>query len=148
MWPSCDRVWPSKCIVEFLFTFSFYKAVFFDNVKYLRISRVFVIITLKRAESQKGNFVVPLTSLCILFISLSRFHCSISFDMRRIPIYGRIGMIWWNVRSDNGFHNIMRKFDYDTKFPPPPKSMLRRYVYTTGACLYFSAHAVHILNSF
>ena len=148
MWPSCDRALPSKCIIEFLFMLSFYKGVFFENVKYLRISCFFVIITLRWAESQKGNFVAPLTSLCILFISLSRFHCSISFDTRQIPICGRIGMICWNLKSDNGFHNILRKFDYDTKFPPPPKSLLRRYVYTTGACLYFSAHVVHILNSF
>ena len=148
MWPWCYRLWPSKCIMVSLFTFPFYKAVFFHNVKYLCISRVFLIITPKRTESQKGNFVAPLTSLCILLISLSLVHRSISFGMRGIPICGRIGLIWWNVKSDNGFHNILRKFDYDTNFPPPPKSMLRRYVYTTGACLYFSVHAVHILNSF
>ena len=32
--------------------------------------------------------------------------------------------------------------------PAPPESMLRRYAYTPGVCLYFSAHAVQILNSF
>ena len=129
------------------FKFSFATAVVLHNVKYLHIFRIFGIITLRQTESKNVFF-------CSLKVTLHFVHSSNTFSLFHIIWHAPntdLRLYWHvlvNVISHNRFHNILRNFDYGTKFPPPPKSMLRTYVYTTGGCLYFSAHAVYIPKLF
>lgn len=91
-------------------------------------------------------FFAPLRSLCILYIPQTRFHCFISFGMRRIPICGCIGMFWWML-----FHTIVSIIYWEILImalnSPHPPNQCCVHMFTQQVAAYIFQHMLSTSRS-